>query len=284
MTFAFTRVTGKDAADFLGRLSTADIKKMPPRTVARSAFLTGTAQVIAPADIIRLSSTEFILVTTKDVFPRLEAHLEAMHFSEDLVRASGLAEGAFFFTAEAPAQEHLPIQGAEGETIFFPVEENIGLFWPTGFPGLNCGICLEGGLPAQMTSGYSLASPEDWESIRVAARIPVFGHDWADGARALDVGFLPRIQRTKGCYPGQEVVEKSLNLGHPAKALVVVRLNQGAIGAISSPLSLTRGDRVQGVLTSFASSGRGLAVVAWDARGAGTSLLAQGLEFIVEGV
>jgi len=60
--------------------------------------------------------------------------------------------------------------------------------------------------------------PEDWSFDRIGALYPCARSDWDAGeTTALEAVFLPFIDRDKGCYPGQEVVERSLNVGQPPK-------------------------------------------------------------------
>ena len=282
ISFTWIRVKGKDSADFLGRLSTTDMRKMPSPSAARTLFLTGTSLVIAPAHLLRLSSEEFFLISEDAAaMARLEAHLEAMHFSEALEREVGISAGAFLFSVDQ-IDVGRSLKGAAGETIFFPMEIVEGaLVWEMGLSGFG----LRMSLPP--SGGADLFSRQNetgfYESMRIAAKIPRFEREWREGSRALDVGFLPWIQRTKGCYPGQEVVEKSLNLGHPAKALVRVRKLGGGSEKIPLPLTVERDGAGAGELTSLSPEGLGLAVVKWDSRVPGTRLIAPGFEFIVEG-
>ena len=77
---------------------------------------------------------------------------------------------------------------------------------------------------------------------------------------------LPFIDRFKGCYPGQEVVERSLNVGHPARVLIAIEGN--------SPI--TRGEKLpfegggEALVTSVAEANgiyRALVRVPWAKRG-----------------
>ncbi len=74
--------------------------------------------------------------------------------------------------------------------------------------------------------------------------------DWDGQTPALEAGMLPWIDRHKGCYPGQEVVELSLNVGNPARALVVWE-KEGAIA--TGKIALPEGG--EALITSVASRG-----------------------------
>lgn len=80
----------------------------------------------------------------------------------------------------------------------------------------------------------------------------------------LEADLMDGIHTNKGCYPGQETIAKTMNLGHPAKRLVGVTWEGSEPIATPAPLKLK--DRQVGTLTSFAHSpklgkGYGLAIV-----------------------
>lgn len=113
---------------------------------------------------------------------------------------------------------------------------------------------------------------EFWETLRVLSATPAWGKEWqSDGkAKALDVGYLAWLDRNKGCYPGQEAVEKALNLGHPARALVRFEFAADDRLTIASfaggPLLMVdSAGHAAGAVTSVAGK-YGLAVVKWKYR------------------
>jgi folate-binding protein YgfZ len=122
--------------------------------------------------------------------------------------------------------------------------------------------------------GSVAAGPEALEAWRIRhgfARFPVdLDEDSLPAEAGLDVE--PVIDRSKGCYLGQESVARVRNLGHPPRLVVGVRtevpLRPG------TPVR-SRGDRV-GSVTSVEPRGGSSAMVRirWDARD--TELTAEG--------
>ena len=263
------RIAGADAADFLHRLSTTHVKRLAVGVAKPSLFLTGGGQMIASFELYRESDASFVLIADAPEFPALAQHLERMHFSENLERTELETQAWKFWRADAAALKRA-WQGAL-------------LAWPLGSDGLSAAAVF--GENARLCAAPAFAAeksaPEFWEEMRIRAHLPRFGAEWDADARALDVGFLNWIDRDKGCYPGQEVVEKSLNLGHPARALVLVRGARAP--AFRLPAELEAEGKPAGRLTS-AAGGFGLAVVRWDKRLPGTRLTLPGSpgEFIVE--
>lgn len=74
--------------------------------------------------------------------------------------------------------------------------------------------------------GLPEASAEDWEAWRIGAGEPAWGAEVTPGRRAQELGLLPtHVHLRKGCYPGQESIAKTFNLGRPRRALAVLNLD-----------------------------------------------------------
>jgi folate-binding protein YgfZ len=71
-----------------------------------------------------------------------------------------------------------------------------------------------------MNAGAKLASPNAYETARVAACVPRFGADITPENFPAEAGILERaVSFEKGCYPGQETVARMRYRGHPNKTL-----------------------------------------------------------------
>jgi len=120
---------------------------------------------------------------------------------------------------------------------------------------------------------------------RVRALIPREGFEFhPDGqTNPLEVNLRSAIADQKGCYPGQEVIEKIISLGSPAKRLCLLRRSSGS-DPIPLPALLTSGtDENAGTLTTLVQD-EGLAVVKRTYCKVGTRLQISNQEWIVEKV
>lgn len=100
---------------------------------------------------------------------------------------------------------------------------------------------------------------------RILRLAPAEGHEFQpDGeTNPLEVNLRSAISDQKGCYPGQEVIEKIISLGSPARRLCLLKSTASA--PLESDLGpsriLTTPEGAEaGVLTSF-SEGHALAVI-----------------------
>jgi folate-binding protein YgfZ len=76
-----------------------------------------------------------------------------------------------------------------------------------------------------------LASPcgsEALESLRIEAGIPRYGQDLAEDTLPLEAGLLNALSFNKGCYIGQEIVERARSRGHVNWKLMGLRLEADA--------------------------------------------------------
>lgn len=105
--------------------------------------------------------------------------------------------------------------------------------------------------PARVSD--ALAGTLAWEALRVEAGRPRY-------AREVDARTIPHeldwlrtaVHLTKGCYPGQETVARTLNLGRPPRRLTVLQLD-GLAGELPAPGAVVRmGERAVGTVTSVA--------------------------------
>lgn len=96
-----------------------------------------------------------------------------------------------------------------------------------------------------------LAGSLAWEALRVEAGRPRWARE-AD-ARAIphELDWLrTAVQLDKGCYPGQETVARTLNLGRPPRRLTILQLD-GLGGDLPAPGAVVRlGERAVGAVTS----------------------------------
>ena len=101
--------------------------------------------------------------------------------------------------------------------------------------------------------GRRLAGVLAWEALRIEAGRPRWARE-AD-ARAIphELDWLrTAVHLTKGCYPGQETIARTLNLGRPPRRLTVLQLD-GLVGDLPQPgASVRMGERAVGAVTSVA--------------------------------
>jgi folate-binding protein YgfZ len=247
MEIGFVRVKGKECRDFLHRVSAGAVKSLGTGQGSRNALFTGQSRMIAHFDALCLSAEEFLLATPLPLVARLADALEALHFAEDL-EIGALPEVGGVWRRDGANDA--------GEGDFAWERGGEAIRWPAGVPGW--GFCSKPTGEVEVFAG-------EWNYARIAALLPWYPGDYDENTPALEAAMLPRIDRAKGCYPGQEVVEKSLNVGHPARVLVAYE-REAATNAPQAGERLAFAEGGEGLVTSaafYAGRARALVRVPW---------------------
>jgi len=231
-----TGVRGADAERWLNDLVTASVDGLPEGEARRSFLLSPTGRIRADLHVLRGRSGDGFLLLQDGAQP------DAI---DDLL-------GRYVLSSD--------VELAPADPRGLRVNPRPGLGWTTAWEAPD-----DRSVPA---------GPEALDAWRIRHGLARFPVDLdADSLPAeADLDVEPVIDRSKGCYLGQESVARVRNLGHPPRVVVGVRaeapLRPGA------PVQ-SRGARA-GTVTSVEPRGGSSAMVRirWDARD--TELTAEG--------
>jgi folate-binding protein YgfZ len=233
---AIIELRGRDRADFVNRLVSNEVKKLPDGGVVR-AFLTNRKGRI-DADLLVAAVGDALLVETlaHDVAAVREA-LEKMLFSEDVAIVSRVGTHASLAVhgpraaaalkavglgpvAGAPAAWSADLGGARAEVL--RVDE-------LGADGYLLSVPVASAAALWRSLVTFGARPAGWFAVntaRIEAGSPLFRIDFGPNNLPHESGVLDsRVSFTKGCYPGQEVVARMQHLGKPKQRLVGLRID-----------------------------------------------------------
>ena len=202
----------------------------------------------------------------------------------------------FMLRVQAQVRPDLQVAGAIGDGVqkLADVVKNLVTTWHDPWPGITPGgstyftgarhpganyraggvvVALEAGqaaasgsaaapgqetVPGQAT-GLTQVGELAWEALRIEAGLP----RWA---REVDARTIPNeldwlrtgVHLNKGCYPGQETIARTVNLGRPPRRLVQLQLAgwQGQLPEVGARVYLPAGDnpagKAVGTITSVA--------------------------------
>ncbi|MDO4244312.1 MAG: folate-binding protein [Actinomyces sp.] len=104
---------------------------------------------------------------------------------------------------------------------------------------------------AAASARHDVAGSLAWEALRVEAGRPRWAREVDERAIPHELDWLrTAVHLTKGCYPGQETVARTLNLGRPPRRLTVLQLD-GLTGRSPLPgAAVRKGEAVVGAVTS----------------------------------
>ncbi len=222
--YGVIQFTGVDAKDFLHRLASQDFLKNQLDSVISGAFLSGTGRILALCESIA-TEDRVLLFFEKNRVNSIYEYFEKMHFGEDL---------SFEILKEIASE----VRGTE--------EELSGLSgwrlydWKDG----QKGMILLGTTDADV----EWLARDRFLSKRAENSVPTDGLDIGPQTMVLDCDFDERIDRDKGCYPGQEVVEKVYTYGRRPKKLIKLELEHKIES--EGPWEIGEGGQKFGQLTS----------------------------------
>ena len=282
-------VTGPDRLSWLTTLSSQVLTALEPGDGGAEALLLDAQGRITHALAALDDGRTLWLVTESGGGADLAAFLDSMRFMlrveiaerPDVMALGALGEGLGALaqaardtasdSSDAPdaqvdaAEAQVPLIGSwrdpwpgvvEGGTSY-----DVGLERPHPGEGYRAGFIL---VPAESMGAVvrtflaaepsrRLAGALAWEALRIEAGRP-------RRAREADARAIPHeldwlrtaVHLTKGCYPGQETIARTLNLGRPPRRLTVLQLD-GLGGDLPQPgASVRMGERAVGAVTSVA--------------------------------
>ncbi|MBI2712554.1 MAG: hypothetical protein HYX41_06860 [Bdellovibrio sp.] len=238
-----------DAKDFLHRLSTVNLKTLPVGRGAPGCFLSAQGKIRAFFYLWRYSDTEYgfefdagkpetvnpsAAATISDEVPgawnaALLQFIDQYTFSEKFTLTETSKTGAFetrwlFFDSENEVPADFP-QGS-GETSAHAGSVRLCNHGKLDYGKVWISIW---GTPEKVNQflgeTFSDASKVDLslvESWRIQALRPRIDHEIDQETMPVEVGLTDAVSPNKGCYPGQEVIEKIISLGSPPRRLCLI--------------------------------------------------------------
>jgi glycine cleavage system T protein len=248
---SLVRFTGADRAEYLNGMVSNDVQSLNPGTGTYAAILNVQGKILA--DVRLFCVEEYFLMdlpgARKDeILDHLNRHLVA-----DEVEIEDLAERSGMISIQGPTAaallralitQDLPARPL-GHSRFDLADHEIRIVRAThtGEDGYDL-IAPAGELPAvaSLIEKAFETSPSLWigteaqEILRLEAGIPRYGIDMDADNLFLETGLESHVSFQKGCYLGQEVVERIRSRGHVNRKLA------GVVFEGSSPVA--RGDRL----------------------------------------
>ena len=244
---AVLRATGKDALDYLHRMTTQELKSLPPGASAYTAVLNAKGHLLADAHAL-VEADGVVLVLDALAAPETRAHLEKFVIMDD-VTFEDLSASLRLLPVLGPAAAARLAAGGAGARRFANERR--------GAPCLDLLVpaAAAGALREAMASEGAAALDEDaLEALRILAGVARFGADMDASRLPMEAGLTrAAISFGKGCYTGQEVVLRATVRGHLQRGLVQLALPAAA----GAGAALTAGGQEVGVVTSVAETPEG---------------------------
>ncbi|MCC7176667.1 MAG: folate-binding protein YgfZ [Bryobacterales bacterium] len=272
-------VRGQDRARLLHAMVTNHVEQLTPGSGCYTFFLDAQGHILGDANLFA-GADYHLLDTEPETSAKLRDHLDRYIIADDVtledrtasfttLAVEGPTAAGLLESLGAPAPV-LPFSHAPwgARTVARIGPERLFVFAPEGERG-SIVAALESAGAVAATSGDALA-------VRLEQGRPRYGDDITEANLPQETQMLHAVHFNKGCYLGQEIVERIRSRGHVNRLLV--RLS---IGSAQPPAPGTKVD--SGVIHSAAFSpalGRVLAFACLRAEQArpGNKVLVEGRE------
>lgn len=292
---------GQDRARFLHGQVTNDVQGLRAGHGCYAAIVTAKGKIQADANVYALSN-ELLLDFEPGLSTTVVQRLEQFIVADD-VQVVDVAQHYGLLSVQGPGAgrvvdalrlfesipgEPLQIASVQDETlgeVYLACNARLG---SRGFdlfvPANAMGAVADKLVAAAREQGGRMVGWEAFEASRIEAGIPRFGSDMDETNLPPECGIEARaISYHKGCYIGQEVLNRIHTMGHVNRSLWRIEFEKGG-QVVPSPRSrLLHADRETGVVTSVAENPEtgkliGMGYVRREAAKSGAELTTEGGE------
>jgi tRNA-modifying protein YgfZ len=277
------RLTDRDRADLLHRLSTNDIRSLTPGDGTRTVLVNHHARIIDLLSIYALP--EHLLVTTSaGQSGAVSTLLRKNIFFQDRVGVEDITADTVQYNLYGPMAAALVRTASSLDPVDWPlhhiqaVEIDGAQGWLARIlPIAGNGFALIGRADDRETLRAALADaveldPATFNVLRVEQGYPAFGSELSLEYIPLETRLTDAVSFHKGCYVGQEIIARMESRNRLAKQLMGLRLGR----LVPAGGNLLRQGKEMGDLTSAVDSPRfgpiGLAYVRSAVAEPGTEL------------
>jgi tRNA-modifying protein YgfZ len=252
------RVSGEDRARLLHAMSTNHVQNLQPGNGLYAFFLTAQGRILADANIYNRGEILF-LDTEPETGEKLRSHLDKYIIADDATVEDETRQWAAI-GLEGPQSLHC----AEALGISTPQQEYSVIDWSSGFVARVAGTGLEGIrifiAPGEKDDllrrleklAVPNATPSEARIVRLENAIPRYGEDITERYLVHETQALHGVHPNKGCYLGQEIVERVRSRAQIHRLLTPVRIQNSVAPAPGTKLSVDGEDVAE--ITSAAYS------------------------------
>ncbi len=220
---------GEDCDDFLNRLCS---QKIIGEKTAHGAFLSPKGKVLLLFSGRKIKRGWRLYIREKQI-AKLKTHLKSYCFGEDVKWQ--VVEKVHIHEMRSPAAFDINIENS----MIAPLWENRmkGIYIESEKENIEDLFC-----------DYKIEKLKPW--MRIEGGLPLDPEEIGENHFLFEMQSETYYSRDKGCYPGQEVIEKTLNRGQSPRKLVVLYSRNIQKPKLPCPI-MCNGARV-GELVSFA--------------------------------
>jgi folate-binding protein YgfZ len=245
------QATGEDRARLLHALSTNHVQQMKPGDQAYCFFLTAQGRIISDA-ILVCEQDRFLIDVEREVLDTVLKHIDHYIIADDV-------------TLQEVTAQTFSIR-AGSSRIYGDADHKVA---------------------AIAATGLEPATADDWRTYRIEQFRPRFGEDITSTTLPQETGLSEALHFQKGCYLGQEIVERIRSRGHVNKMLVGLSIDGDLVPVPGTKVhfdSAEAGDVTSAISSPAFGQVRAIAMVRTQATRPGTIVQVAGADARVSAV
>jgi len=250
--------TGDDRARLLHAMTTNHVQQLTPGTGCYAFFLNAQGHIQADVNLLCLED-RFLLDTEPETRERMLRHLDKYIIADDVALEDATGSLACLAVEGPSASAVLAAIGA-----LLPAADYANGAWngaivarvsETGEPGFRIFMPVEsktGWIARLESAGAVHATPDEARTLRLEHGKPRYGEDIFDTTLPQETQQMHAVHFAKGCYIGQEIVERIRSRGRVNRLLV--QLEVAGEAPLAGGTKVTAGAGEAGEITSSAFS------------------------------
>ncbi|HEY1754627.1 MAG TPA: glycine cleavage T C-terminal barrel domain-containing protein [Bryobacteraceae bacterium] len=255
------RITGEDRARLLNAMTTNQVQSLRPGQGCYVFFLNAQGRILGDANIFCFAD-HLLLDTEPETRQKLSEHLDRYIIADDVTVEDVTGTTAAIAVEGPQAEAVLAALGAEipAHSPLEPLpwaswgERTVARVSSTGSPGF-CIFTAAGDKPAFLTQlagatkdGLMEATPDDARTVRIEHGHPRYGEEITERYLVQETGQLQAVNFNKGCYLGQEIVERVRSRAQIHRLLHGIEIDTSEVPAVGA--RLTSGEADAGEIVS----------------------------------
>ncbi len=254
------KVTGEDRARLLHAMTTNHIQQLTPGSGCYTFFLNAVGRILGDANI--LCFPDYLLLDTEaETRNKLQQHLDKFIIADD-VTLEDITDGTAAIAVEGSRAAEI----LESFGVPVPIADYAHLDWGTRIVGrLNvtgstgffiiAPLAEKAALIAQLeAAGVVAGDAEAFRVVRIEHAKARYGEDITERYLVQETGQLQAVNFSKGCYLGQEIVERVRSRAQIHRMLKHLEIDTNDAPAPATKLSFDGKDAAE--ITSAAYSPR----------------------------
>jgi folate-binding protein YgfZ len=249
---------GEDRARLLHAMSTNHVQALTPGQGCYAFFLNAQGRILGDAYLLCLEDA-FLIDTEPETHDALFQHIDKYIIADDVTLEDArdkMSVIAVEGPASAAALERLGLPAPVGDCTHAAAGDvRIAKISSTGQPGFRLFLPASSkpGLAQQLeAAGIPEANLDEQHVVRLEQHKPRYGEDISDRYLVHETRQMHAVHFNKGCYLGQEIVERVRSRGQVHRLLTPLAI--ACSGPVDPGTPLKAGEAAVGEVTSAAFS------------------------------